>query len=67
MEGEKMRKPFTIAGAILLLVVAAAHLYRAYAGIDIGVANQVMPGMWSWIIGGVLALVGLMMLVELRK
>jgi hypothetical protein len=62
-----MRKPFTLIGAILLLIVAAAHLYRAYAGIDIGVAGQVMPVMWSWIIGGAIALVGLMMLVELRK
>jgi hypothetical protein len=62
-----MRKPFTIIGAILLLIVAAAHIYRAYAGIDIGVGGQVMPVMWSYIIGGVIALVGLMMLVELRK
>jgi hypothetical protein len=65
--GEVMRKPFTIIGAILLLLVAAAHVYRAYAGIEIGVGGQMMPVMWSYILGGVIAIVGVMMFVELKK
>lgn len=62
-----MRKPFTLIAAILLLLVAAAHIYRVYAGIPIVVGGQALSDMASYIIGGVIALVAVMTFVELKK
>jgi hypothetical protein len=62
-----MSKPFTTIGAIIFLIVAAAHAYRLYAGFPVTVGAHDVPMMASWI-GGVIALLfGIMMLVESRR
>lgn len=62
-----MSKPFTTIGAVIFLIVAAAHAYRAYSGFTVVVDGHDIPMMVSWIGGVVAALVGLMMLVESRR
>ena len=59
-----MSKPFTVITALLLLVVAAAHAYRAFAGIDIVVASHVIPMSVSWAAAAVCAVLGIMLFVE---
>ena len=53
-----MSKPFTIIGAIVLLVVAAAHAYRLYAGLPVVVGGHDIPMDASWIAAAVAALLG---------
>ncbi len=60
-------KLFTIIAALLLLVIAAAHAYRAYAGIDLVVASHVIPIWASWVCAAVTAILGLMLFVERGK
>jgi hypothetical protein len=62
-----MSKPFTTIGAIVFLIVAAAHAYRIYAGLAVVVGAHDIPMMVSWIAGSVAALLGIMMLVESRR
>jgi len=62
-----MRRPFTIIAALLLLFVAAAHLYRAYLGINFTVDGQTVPMMVSYVAAAVTGIVGLLTLVELKK
>lgn len=57
-------KFFTILTAILLFVVAAAHGYRAYAGWELTIAHHLIPIWASWVCAGVLAFLGLMLLIE---
>ncbi len=57
-------KPFTIIAALLLLVIAAAHAYRAYAGLPVVVDNIQIPIMASWVCAGVTAILGIMLFVE---
>ncbi len=60
-------KPFTVIAALLLLVVAAAHAYRAYAGLDLVVASHVIPVWVSWACAAVTAFLGIMLFVERGK
>lgn len=62
-----MSKPFTTVAALLLLVIAAAHAYRAYAGLDLVVASHVIPIGISWIAAAVCAGLGIMLFVERGK
>ena len=62
-----MSKPFTTIGAIIFLVVAAAHAYRLYAGFTVVVGGRDIPMMASWIGGAIAAVLGIMMLVESRR
>ena len=62
-----MSKPFTMIGAIVFLLVAAAHAYRIYAGIPVTVGVHDIPMMVSWIGGAVAALLGIMLLVESQR
>jgi hypothetical protein len=62
-----MSKPFTIIGAILFLLVAAAHVYRIYAGLTVTVGPHDIPMVASWIGAAVAALLGIMLLVESRR
>jgi hypothetical protein len=62
-----MSKPFTIIGAILLLAAAAIHAYRIYTGFAVVVAGHTIPVAGSWIAVVVLAIIGLMTLVESRR
>jgi hypothetical protein len=59
-----MSKPFTIIAAIIFLLVAAAHAYRAYAGLAVVVGGHEIPVMASWIAAGVSAVIGLMLFRE---
>jgi len=60
-------KPFTIIAALLLLVIAACHAYRAYAGLDFVFAGFAVPIVGSWIAAAVTALLGIMLFVERGK
>ena len=62
-----MSKPFTIIGAIVFLLVAAAHAYRIYAGLAVTVGPHDIPMVASWIGAAVAALLGIMLLVESRR
>jgi len=52
-----------VLSALLFLLIAAAHVYRAYAHIDVVVAGHAIPIMASWICAGVTGLLGLLLLV----
>ncbi len=66
--GEDLVKSFAvIVSALVFLLIAAAHAYRAYAGIDVTVAQHVVPVMASWVCAGVTALLGILILVFARK
>ena len=41
-----MKKPFTIAAAVLLLVVALTHVWRLLAGAEVTIAGDSIP-MWA--------------------
>ena len=60
-------KPFTLIGALIFLAVAAAHAYRAYAGLPVAIGAHDIPVMASWIAAGVSGVLGLMMLMESRR
>ena len=60
-------KPFTIIAAILLLLVAACHAYRAYAGLAFVFGTFSVPIVASWVIAAVLAFIALMLFVERGK
>ncbi|MGA7675873.1 MAG: hypothetical protein WCA78_12620 [Rhizomicrobium sp.] len=62
-----MSKPFTVIAALFLLVVAAAHAYRAYAGLDLVVAGHAIPIVVSWVCAAVTAILGIMLFVERGK
>jgi hypothetical protein len=66
MEGN-MAKPFTHIAALLLLVVAAAHAYRLYAGLAVVVGAHDIPQWVSWPGAIVAGLLGLMLFVEARR
>lgn len=60
-------KPFTTIGALIFLLVAAAHAYRAYSGLAVTFDGHDVPMMASWIAAAVSGLLGLMMLMEARR
>jgi hypothetical protein len=66
-KGVIMRKPFTLIGALLLLLVAGAHIYRAVQGIDVGIGNQMVPMMVSYGAAALFGIVALLQIMELRK
>ncbi|MDE1937901.1 MAG: hypothetical protein KGI68_02675 [Alphaproteobacteria bacterium] len=59
-----MPKFFTIVAALLFLLIAAGHAYRAYAGIEVVVASHVIPMWVSWACAAVTAFLGIMLFVE---
>lgn len=62
-----MRKPFTLIGAILLLIVAGAHVYRAYSGFDAEMDGALVPMWVSYGAAALFGIVGLLTLMELKK
>ena len=65
-----MKSFVVVLSALLFLLIAAAHAYRAYAGIPVLVGPMAghavayaLPIMASWICAGVTALLGLLLLV----
>ena len=61
-----MKTFVVVVSALLFLLIAAMHAYRAYAGIPVEVGHHVIPVMASWVCAGVTGLLGLLLLV-LRK
>ena len=62
-----MAKPFTMITALLLLIVAAAHVYRLIAGIPIVAGGHDVPIWVSWPGAIVPALLSVMIFLEARK
>jgi phosphate/sulfate permease len=62
-----MSRPFTIVGAIILLAVAAAHVFRIAAGVAVMVGSHDVPMVVSWIAAAIAAFVGMMTIIELRR
>ena len=60
-------KLFTVITALLLFVIAAAHGYRAYTGLEVEVAKHLIPVWASWVCAGVMAVLGLMLFVEMGR
>ena len=60
-------KFFTVLTAFVLFMIAAAHGYRAYTGMEIIVAQHIIPIWVSWVCAVVLAFLGLMLFVELPR
>lgn len=59
-----MTRPFTMLAGILLLVVAAAHAYRLYAGLAITIGSHAVPLWVSWPGAVVAGFLGIMIFVE---
>ena len=62
-----MGKPFTKIAALLLVVVAAAHAYRIYSGVDIMIGTYAVPMWASWAGAAVAGLLALMLVAEAKK
>ena len=62
-----MKSFIVVVSALLLLVVAACHAYRAYAGLPLVIGTHEIPIMASWICAGVTGVLGLLLLVFARK
>jgi hypothetical protein len=60
-------KPFSTLAGLLLLVVAAAHAYRLYSGMEIDLNGTVLPMWVSWVGLIVPGVLGAMVLVESRR
>jgi len=60
-------KPFSTLAGLILLIVAAAHAYRLYAGFDVNVDGTALPLWVSWAGLAVAGIVGIMTLVESRR
>ena len=54
-----MKSFIIILSALLFLVIAVAHAYRAYTGIHVVVATHEIPILASWICAGVTAVLGI--------
>ncbi|MDE2181900.1 MAG: hypothetical protein KGJ78_02640 [Alphaproteobacteria bacterium] len=59
-------KPFTVIAALVLLIMAAMHAYRAYTGLDLVVAGHAIPIFVSWICTGVAGFLGIALFFEAR-
>ena len=57
-----MRKPFTVISALLLLLIAAVHVYRALTGMELVVNGQEVPMMVSYIAAAIAGIIGLLTL-----
>ena len=62
-----MGRLFTVLGAILLLLIAAAHIYRIYSGMDLTVNGQVVPMTVSYVGAAVFGIIGLLQLITMRR
>lgn len=62
-----MKSLVVIISALVFLVIAAAHAYRAYSGVDMTVAQHAVPIMVSWVCAGVAGLLAILLLAFARK
>ena len=60
--GDIVKSFIIVLSALIFLLIAAAHAYRAYAGIDVVVATHHIPIIASWICAGVTGLLGILLL-----
>jgi hypothetical protein len=60
-------KPFTVIGALVFLIVAAAHAYRVYTGMAVTVGTLDIPMWVSWAGAVGAAFLGVMLLTESRR
>jgi len=60
-------KPFTTIAALLLLLIALAHIYRLYSGMPIIVNGQSLPLWVSYLGIAVPGLLGVMLFAEARR
>lgn len=62
-----MKSLIVVLSALLLIAVAACHLYRAYAGLPLVMGTYTVPMMFSYIAAGVTGVLGLLLLIVARK
>lgn len=62
-----MKSLFVIVSALVLLLIAAAHAYRAYFGLALMFDTYTVPVVASWVCTGVTAVLGLGLLIFARK
>jgi hypothetical protein len=62
-----MKTFVVILSALVLLVMAALHLYRIYAGIPVVVGSFPVPMAASWCAAIATGLLGLLLLIYARK
>ena len=60
-------KPFTTIAALVLLIVAAAHVYRLVVGLSVSIDGHILPMWISWVGAAFAALLGIMLIVEARR
>jgi hypothetical protein len=60
-------KPFTLIAAVIFLMVAAAHIYRAATGLTVVIDGHDIPMAVSWVAAAVSALIGVMLFAESRR
>ena len=60
-------KPFTLIAAVLLAIMAVAHVYRLATGLPITVGSHSIPVGLSWIATALLALLAVMLFREARR
>jgi len=62
-----MPRPSTIVAAIVLLAVAAVHVFRIAAGVAVMVGSHDIPMVASWVAAAIAAFIGMMTIIELRR
>ena len=62
-----MKTIVVILSALVFLVMAAVHFYRIYAGIPVVVGSFAVPMGASWYAAVATALLGLLLLIFVRK
>lgn len=60
-------KPFTTLAAVVLLIVAAAHVFRIYSGLSVVIGGYPIPMWVSWLGAAGAGVLGVMLLVERRR
>jgi hypothetical protein len=60
-------KPFTTIAAVVLMIVAAAHVYRLYAHLSVVIGAYPIPMWISWVGAAGAGILGVMLLVEKRR
>lgn len=62
-----MKTLVVLLSALVFVLIAVAHVYRAYAGIEVVVAGHAMPMVCSWAAAAVTAILALGLLIFARK
>jgi|GEM_PF-1258841 len=62
-----MKTLIVLLSALVFVLIAAAHVYRAYAGIEVVVAGHAVPMACSWTAAAVTGILALGLLFFARK